>query len=148
MGFLGYLSGLVVADMGVQRCHEHQRIGHIAGDLLTVRLDPDDAVIGEGVAGVGEETDGMEEIVDDDRLEDIQFKVSLRGGDTDGGIVSHDLHGDHGDGLALRGIDLAGHDGGAGLILRQGELAETATGARGQPPEIVGDLHERGGQGL
>ncbi len=37
---------------------------------------------------------------------------------------------DHGDGLALGGVDLARHDGGAGLILRQRQLPQSAPRSR------------------
>ena len=63
--------------------------------------------------------------------------------DGDGDVVAHDLGGGHGDGLALRGVDLSRHDGGARLVLRQGQLPEAAAGTGGQESEVVGDLHER-----
>ena len=90
----------------------------------------------------------MKEIVDDNGLKDIQLEVALGSGDPDGGVVAHDLDGDHRDGLGLRGVDLAGHDGGTGFVLREGEFPETATGSGSEPADVVGDLHERGREGL
>ena len=46
----------------------------------------------------------------------------------------------------LRGIDLAGHDGRAGLVFGKDEFAETATGAGGEPANVVGNFHERCGE--
>ncbi len=111
VGFFGDLGGFVVADVGVQRGDEHEGIFDIAFDDGEVRLDADGAVVVEGMAPVGEEADGVEEIVNDDGLEDIQFEVALRGGDADGGVVAHHLDGDHGEGFGLGGVHLARHDG-------------------------------------
>ena len=44
--------------------------------------------------------------------------------------------------LALGGVYLAGHDGGAGLVFRDEDLAQAAAGAGGQPAHVVGDLHQ------
>ena len=41
------------------------------------------------------------------------------------------------------GLTLPGHDRGAGLVLRQQQLAETAARAGGEPAHVVGDLHQR-----
>ena len=46
----------------------------------------------------------------------LSSKVALGGGHAHGHVVAHDLHGHHGHRLALGGVDLAGHDGGAGLV--------------------------------
>ena len=89
----------------------------------------------------------MQEIVDHHRLEDIQLEIALRAGEGDGGVVAVDLHGDHGHGFALRGIDFAGHDRGARLVFRDVQFAQAAARAGGEPANVVGDFHERGGQG-
>ena len=75
----------------------------------------------------------MQEIMNDDRFKDIQLKVSLGGSNANGGVIAHDLHGDHGDRLALGGIDFAGHDRGTRLILRERKLTQTTTWTRAQP---------------
>ena len=134
--------------MGVQRGDEHERIFYIALDDGEVRLDADGAVIVEGMAGVGEEADGVQEIVDDDGFEHIELEVTLRGGDADGGVVAHDLDGDHGEGFGLGGVHLAGHDGRTGLIFWDDEFAKSAAGTGGEPADVVGDLHERAGEGF
>ena len=79
--------------------------------LGAVDFDALDHVLDVAVAGVGDERDRVQEVVNDDRLVDVEFKVALRSGESDGGGCAVDLHADHGHGFALRGIHFAGHDG-------------------------------------
>ena len=109
--------------------------------LLPDGLDTRHAVVVEGAQGVGEQPDGLKEIVDQHRHEDVQFEITLAGSDTDSGVVSHHLDRHHGDGFALGGIHLARHDGAPGLVLRDADLAEAAAGTAGKPAHVIGDLH-------
>ena len=111
-----------------------------------IDLDAVGAMVDETVAGVGEELDGVEKVEDHHRFEDVELEIALRAGEADGGVVAHHLGGDHGDGFALRGIYFAGHDGGAGLVFGEGQFAEAAARAGGEPANVVGNFHERGGQ--
>ena len=88
----------------------------------------------------------MKIVENHDRLEDVEFEIALRTGKADGGVIAHHLHGDHGDGFALRGIHLARHDGRAGLVFGKSEFAQAAARAGSEPANVVGDFHERGGQ--
>ena len=88
----------------------------------------------------------MEIVENHDGLEDVELEIALRAGETDGGVVAHHLHGDHGDGFALRGIYFARHDGRAGLVFGKSEFAEAAARAGSEPADVVGDFHQRGGQ--
>jgi len=63
-------------------------------------------------------------------------------------VVAGDLGAHHGEGLGLRRVDLARNDGTAGLVLRDGNLADPAAGPGGQPPDVVGNLHEGRRQSL
>ena len=92
-------------------------------DDVTIDFDAVDAVVDEGVAGVGEKFNGVEIVENHDRLEDVELEVALRAGKADGGVVAHHLDGDHGDGFALRGIYLARHDGRSGLVFWKREFA-------------------------
>ena len=74
--------------------------------------------------------------------EDVQLEIALRGRKADPGSVRHDLHGNHRQRLALRRVDLAGHDGGAGLVFGDEDLAQAVARAGGQPAHVVGDLHQ------
>ena len=86
--------------------------------------------------------------MDTHRHKNVQLKIALRSGHAHRHIVAHDLHRHHGDGLALGGIDLAGHNGGAGFVFRNADLSQSVAGAGSQPPHVVGDLHHVAGQSL
>src|SRR2546423_14845497 len=98
VGGVGNLGRVVVADFGSERGDQHQGILNVVVDDVAIHFDAVNAVIHEGVAGVGEQFDRVEIVENHDRLENIQFKVALRAGKADRGIVAHHLHGYHGDG--------------------------------------------------
>ena len=116
--------------------------------LLAVRRDSCDAAVVERLDRVGEEACGLEEVIDHDRHEDVQLEIALRGGKADCGVVAHDLYGDHRDGLALRRVDLARHDGAARLVRGDRDLAESAARSRRKPADVVRDLHHVCGESL
>src|SRR6267143_1031223 len=93
---LGNLGSLVVADFGSEGGDEHQGIVNIAVNLLAVGFDAADAVFDEAVAGVREKFDGVQIVENHHWLENVQLEISLRTGKADGGVIAHDLHGDHG----------------------------------------------------
>ena len=72
------LGGLVVADMRAQRSHQHQRALKVMLDLGAIRLDPVNAVLREEHRGIREQRDRMEQVVNDNRLEDVELEVALR----------------------------------------------------------------------
>lgn len=135
------LGGVLIADIRVQSRDEHQRAMEVLVHLLAVRCDARDAAVIERLDGVGEEARGLEEVIDYDGHEHVQLEIALRGGNADGGIVAHDLYGDHRDGLTLRRVDLARHDGAARLVRGDCDLAETAARACREPTDVVRDLH-------
>lgn len=102
---LGDGSSGVVASDGIQARNEHQTLVHDLVNLLLVRLDADNAVLAERVGSVSEEADRLEEVFDKNGLEDVKLKLTVRAGNRDGGVVTHDLGADHGHGLALGGVD-------------------------------------------
>jgi len=59
-------------------------------------------------------------------------------------VVPEHLAAHHGHRFALRRIDLARHDRGARLVLRQDQFAEARTRARAEQADIVGDLEQSG----
>jgi len=146
MGGFGDLGGLVVANFGGEGGDEHEGVVDVVLDLRCVGLDALDAMFDEAVAGVGEEFDGVEIVENDDGLENVELEIALGAGEAYGGVIAHDLNGDHGEGFGLRGIYFAGHDGGAGLVFGESEFAEAAARAGGEPANVVGDFHERGGE--
>ena len=52
------------------------------GDPLLVGLEALDAVLAEGAAAVGEQLDPVEQVVGDDRLEDVELEVALAAGES------------------------------------------------------------------
>ena len=83
-----------------------------------------------------------------ERLEDVQLKVSVHAANGHGRLVAHDLRADHGQGLALRRVDLAWHDGAPGLVLGKTQFAKSAARARTQETNVLRDLEERACEGV
>ena len=94
---------LVVSNVRVERCDEHQARLHELIDALAVGDDADDARAREALRRVGEEARRGEEVGDHHGLEDVELKVALRASEGDGRVIAHDLlaHGPHGEGDAL-----------------------------------------------
>ena len=62
---------------------------------------------------------------------------------TNGCLVTDDLSGNHSQRLALRGVDLSGHDTASWLILGQAQLTQATAGPGSEVSNIVCNLHER-----
>jgi hypothetical protein len=90
----------------------------------------------------------VQEVGDHDGLEDVELEVTLGAGEGDGGVVAEDLGAEHGEGLALGGVDLAGHDGATGLVLGELELGKTAARTGAEEADVLGDLEERDCEGV
>ena len=105
-------------------------------------------VLTEAVHAVGEDAHAVEQVADHDGLEDVQLELAVHAADGGGDVVTHNLGADHGEGLALGGVDLAGHDGATGLVLGQDQLAEAAAGAGAEVADILGDLEQGAGEGV
>ena len=106
------------------------------------------------------QTNALQNILDDDRLEDVQLqqssdnrlhghriqsylKLTVRARNTDNSLVADDLSSDHGHGLTLRWVNLARHDTASGLVLGELELAQTAPRTGAEVPDVICDLHQR-----
>ena len=142
---------------GVQTCalpiwyqarDQDERIVQISRNPLAIRFDADDAMLAEGIHAVCEQADRLNQVIGDDWHEDIELEVPLAGGNSQSGIVAHDLDGDHGNGFALRRIDFARHDRAARFIFGDADFPDAAARARRQPTDVIGNLHEVAGQGL
>ncbi|CAN7978075.1 unnamed protein product, partial [Ixodes persulcatus] len=184
---LGNLGRLVVADVRVQRRHQHERLVEQLGDATAppgipslrrllppkrpdvpdspVGHDADDAVVGEGDAGVREEAHRAQDVGHYEGLEDVELKVAVAAAHCHRHVVAHHLGRHHGYRLALRRVHLAcvegegvlvwkirldfffltGHDAAAGLVLGQRELPESTPRSRAEEADVVGDLHEAAG---
>lgn len=163
---LGDLAGHVVANLGVEAGDEHKtievswfvfaivgawwhlRLLHDAGNLFLVSLQAGDEVLLKRAHAVGEDAGAVEQVADDQGLVDVELKLAVHAANSGGDVVAHDLGADHGQGLALGGVDLAGHDAGAGLVLGEVQLAEAAAGAGAEVADVLGNLGEGGGDGV
>ena len=74
---VGDLSGLVVADVRIQRRHEHQGLIEQLLDAGVIRLDTRDAVNVEGDGCIPEQLGALEEVGRHDGLEDVELEVAL-----------------------------------------------------------------------
>ena len=92
---------------------------------------------------VGHQAHRLQEIVGHHRIVDVELEMALAAGERDRGVVAEDLHADLRQRLALGRVDLARHDRGAGLVLRQRQLAEARARARAEQADVVGDLEQR-----
>lgn len=124
---------------------QHERFVHDAVNLLLVGLDTDHAVLGEGVRSIGQQTDGLQQVLDQHRLEHVELKVTIGAGNRNRRVVAHDLSANHGHRLALGRVDLARHNRRSRFVFWQGEFAETAARTGTKETNVVGDLHERHG---
>ena len=82
---------LVVSNVRIERCDEHQARLHELIDALAVGDDADDARAREALRRVGEEARRGEEVGDHDWLEDVELKVALRASEGDGRVIAHNL---------------------------------------------------------
>ncbi|CAM2158157.1 conserved hypothetical protein [Paraburkholderia tropica] len=145
---LGDLRGLVVADVRIERRHQHQRLVEQRVDAVAIRLDAHRAMIVEAERAVGEQADRLQYVVRDHRAEHVQFEVAARAADVHGHVVAEHLAAEHRQRFGLRGVHLARHDRAARLVLGNRQFAETAARAAREPANVVGDLHEARGHGL
>ena len=138
----------VVSHSAVEAGDQHETLVQDLVDPVLVGLDSDDTVLGETPRSVSQQSDALEQVFDQDGLEDVEFELSVRSGDRDGGVVSDDLSGDHGQGLTLGRVDLSGHDGRTGLVLGEREFTQTTSGTRSQVTDVVGNFHQGDGDGV
>lgn len=166
VGVLGNLAGHVVANLGVEAGDEHEticwlaplfrsyfgawylRLLHDAGNLLLVSLETGDQVLLERAHAVGQDAGAVEKVADNEGLVDVELELAVHAANGGGNVVTHDLGADHGEGLALGGVDLAGHDAATGLVLGEDELTETATRAGTEVADVLSNLGERAGDGV
>ena len=146
MGGLGDVRSLVVANVWVQGGDEHETLVEDPVDGGTVCLNSSNAVEVEGFASIAEQSNGVQHVADDKRLEDIEFEVAVGASDGDGGVVAHDLSADNSHSLALSWVDLSWHDRRTWLILWKRKFSETTTWARSEEADVVCDFHEGHGE--
>ena len=120
----------------------------ISVHLLLIGNNANGTVVVKGNDRLGKESCRLQEVVNAHRHKDVKLKVALRSRHADSHVVAHDLNSNHGHCLTLGGVDLAGHDRGAGLVFGNADLAKTKTRAGSEPTYVVCDLHHVAGKCL
>ena len=117
-------------------------------DSALVGLKAVDEVLLEALHAVGEDANAVQQVADHDGLEDVEFELAVHTTDGSGNVVTHNLRANHGEGFALGRVHLPRHDRGAGLILGEEQLIQTAARTRSKVADVLGDLEERAGKGV
>src|SRR5690606_24105869 len=100
-------------------------------------------MVGEGYAGIADQTRTLKEIRCHHGLKYIQFVMSVGSADRDGNIVAHYLSGYRSERLALRAVILSRHYRGTGFVFRNHDFAHARTGAGAEHADVVGYFHQR-----
>lgn len=82
-----------------------------------------------------EKLDRLQRRGHDHRLVHIELELARRPSHRDRRVVAHNARAHHGERLTLRGVNLARHDAGAGLVGGQGQLTEAGAGTGGEIPK-------------
>ena len=128
--------------MAVQYRGQHQGLVQQRVDPLFIGLNANDAVLSERPRSISQQPDALQNILDDNRFEYIQFELAVGTSDRYGRVVTHNLSGNHSHGLTLCGVDLSRHNATARLVLRQAQLSQTTAGTRAEIPNVVSNLHQ------
>mmetsp|Transcript_8830 Transcript_8830/g.26545 ORF Transcript_8830/g.26545 Transcript_8830/m.26545 type:complete len:236 (+) Transcript_8830:325-1032(+) len=140
---LGDLCCIVISDHRVQSGDQHERLRKQLAHALLVDFEVLDAVLSERVAGICQKAGAVERIGHHHWFKDVELKVTVASADRNCHCVAHDLSADHGHRLALRRIDLPGHDRRPGLVFGQLQLTEPTPRSGAQQPNVVGYFHQR-----
>lgn len=138
----------VVTQMAVQDGSQHQGFVQQRRDPLLVGLNTDNTVLGEASSAIRQQSDRLQQVLDQDGLEDVQFELTVRTSDGDGGVVAHNLGGDHGQSFTLGRVDLSRHNGRSRFVFGQREFSQTASGTGTEVSDVVGDLHQGDSDGV
>src|ERR1019366_2434438 len=98
------------------------------------------------IASVTKKPNRIEHVEHDERLKNIELKMSSGSADRDRHIVADHLRADHGQRFALGGIYFSGHYRTAGLIGGQNQLADSTARPATKQAKIIGDLHQTASQ--
>ena len=145
---LGDFRRAIIANVRCQRGYQHQGALQQLGNTRPPDLDPANTMDVEAAYPVGQQADTLQHIMDNQRLEHVEFEVTRGATDTDGHIVPHDLSAQHRQCLALRRVDFTRHDRAAGFVFRNADFAKSRARTRGEPTDVVGDFHQRDGKRL
>src|SRR5690606_19033161 len=116
-------------DVTIQCGDGHQVLFEIFGNARPVGFDTHRAMLVECQAGVTQQLDAFEHVVNHDRLVYVQLEITLGTGKGHRGVVAKHLYTHHGERFTLRGIDLARHNRRTGFVIGNDELADAASWA-------------------
>ena len=85
---LGNLGRFIVANVIVERGDQHQRLVQQFFDTFTVRFNPHDAVFREGDGDIAQKTHRLQDVTDNHRLEDVQFKMAVAAANAHTNIIA------------------------------------------------------------
>ena len=142
VGFFGGGSALFVADMGQEGRDDADAVVYPVLALFFIRFQAFQQFFIECVHSVCEETEGIENVVGNDRFHDVQFQLAVLAGQADGGIVADDLVAGLVQHFRNHRVHLARHDGRTGLPGGQLDFIEAAAGAGSHEADVVGHLDE------
>ncbi len=146
--FLGDLCCRVVADHRRERGHHRETfLDHLLA-VLFVGFDPDDALLGERRYHAGAESNRFQQPERHHRHHHVELEISRLATDRDRRVAADHVRRHLQHGLAHHGIYFARHNRRSRLRVRQGDLANAAARAGGEPAQIVGDFREAYGQRL
>lgn len=117
-------------------------------DAGLVGLQTVHQVLLEAGHAIGQDAHAVQQVADHEGLEHVELELTVHAADSGSDVVTHDLGADHGKGLALSGVNLAGHDGRARLVLGEDQFTKTAAGTGSKVTDVLGNLEQRAGQGV
>ncbi len=147
-GFLGEGRGLFVTDERVQAGDHREAFfdGGFAGFGIGFHFGG--AEFDEGARGAGQERDAVEGGHAHDGHHNVELKLAAgSAAEGDGLIVTHHPGANLHHAFAHHGVDLAGHDGAAGLAIGEFNFVVAAARAAGEPANVVGDVEQRDSDG-
>ena len=97
----------------------------------------------EGVDSIGEETEGVENIVGHYRLHYIELELAVFYTHSDNQVIADNLIAGLVHNLGDNRVDLAGHDRGAGLTGRQDDFGKAGPGTGSHKTEVIANLYQR-----
>ena len=142
MRFERHFGGIGIADIGVERGDDADRVFHRGAQQVAVRGDAAHAIHLQRLTGGFQMREAAEERVEDHRLKGIQLQLAPFGGKTDRHVIADHLKGHLVHHFRDHRVHLARHDRGTGLFRGQVDLIEARARTRGQEPQIVAGFRQ------
>jgi hypothetical protein len=95
MGSLGDFRRFFIANIRIQCSDKHKRVLKVSFDGCFIDFDADETIADKGVAAIGDELDGVEDVADDEWFIDVELEVSVHAAEGYGQVVAHHLTAQH-----------------------------------------------------